>query len=280
VSSIQDLFVSVVGTDPVVQGLAGGVVIAFLNLVGAVLVFVWRNPSQRAMDAALGGAAGVMLAASFTSLILPGIEAEPYGGIFPVVVGLVLGVAVLDRADAWVPHVHVLITGRVREDGASGASVANGGVDESRVTAVLLFIVAITLHNMPEGLAVGVGFGSGNLEEAIPLMLAIGIQNIPEGLAVSVAAVNAGFGRAFYAAFTGIRAGLVEIPLALFGAWAVTIAAPVLPYALGFAAGGMLYVISDEIIPETHANGNERIATLGTMAGLVVMLYLDVVLGA
>jgi ZIP family zinc transporter len=280
VSAVQDLFVSVVGSDPVVQGLAGGIVIAFLNLVGAVLVFVWRNPSQRAMDAALGGAAGVMLAASFTSLILPGIESEPYGGIVPVMVGLVLGVAMLDRADAWVPHVHVLITGRIREDGSPGATVPNGGVDEARIAAVLLFIVAITLHNLPEGLAVGVGFGSGNLDEAIPLMLAIGIQNIPEGLAVSVAAVNAGFGRAFYAAFTGIRAGLVEIPLALFGAWAVTVAAPVLPYAMGFAAGGMLYVISDEIIPETHANGNERVATLGTMAGLVVMLYLDVALAA
>ena len=279
-SLIEELFVSIVGTNPIVQGLAGGVVIASLNLLGAVSVFVWRNPSQRSMDAALGGAAGVMLAASFTSLILPGIEAEPYGGIVPVMIGLVLGVLVLDRADAWVPHVHVLITGKIREDESSGSNPPNGGIDETRVTAVLLFIVAITLHNMPEGLAVGVSFGSGNLDDAIPLMLAIGIQNIPEGLAVSVAAINAGFGRAFYAAFTGIRAGLVEIPVALFGAWAVTIAAPVLPYAMGFAAGGMLYVISDEIIPETHANGNERIATLGTMAGLIVMLYLDVALAA
>ena len=279
-SAIENLFVSIAGNDPVIQGLVAGFVIAFLNLLGAVSVFVWRNPSQRSMDAALGGAAGVMLAASFTSLILPGIEAEPYGGIFPVMVGLVLGVVVLDRADAWVPHVHVLITGRLRENGAANASVADGGLDETRVVSVLLFIVAITLHNMPEGLAVGVGFGSGDLANAIPLMLAIGLQNIPEGLAVSVAAINAGFGRTFYAAFTGIRAGVVEIPLAVFGAWAVTLAAPILPYAMGFAAGGMLYVISDEIIPETHTNGNERIATLGTMAGLLVMLYLDVALAA
>jgi ZIP family zinc transporter len=279
-STIEDLFVSIAGTDPVIQGLVGGFVIALLNLLGAVLVFVWRNPSQRSMDAALGGAAGVMLAASFTSLILPGIESDPHGGIMPVMLGIVLGVLVLDRADAWVPHVHVLITGRIREDGAPGTSATDDGLEESRIAAVLLFIVAITLHNMPEGLAVGVGFGSGNLEDAIPLMLAIGLQNIPEGLAVSVAAINAGFGRKFYAAFTGIRAGVVEIPLALFGAWAVTLAAPILPYAMGFAAGGMLYVISDEIIPETHANGNERIATLGTMAGLIVMLYLDVTLAA
>ena len=279
-SAIEDLFVSIAGNDPVIQGLVAGFVIAIFNLFGAVLVFVWRNPSQRSMDAALGGAAGVMLAASFTSLILPGIEAEPYGGIFPVMAGLVLGVVILDRADAWVPHVHVLITGRIRENGASKASVPDGGLDETRVASVLLFIVAITLHNMPEGLAVGVGFGSGDLATAVPLMLAIGLQNIPEGLAVSVAAINAGFGRKSYAAFTGIRAGVVEIPLAVFGAWAVTVAAPILPYAVGFAAGGMLYVISDEIIPETHTNGNERIATLGTMAGLLVMLYLDVALAA
>lgn len=110
-------------------------------------------------------------------------------------------------------------------------------------------------------------------------MLAIGIQNIPEDFAVSVAARNAGMDSPRYAAFTGIRAGAVEIPLALFGAWAVSLVAPILPYAMGFAAGGMLYVISDEIIPETHAKGNERTATLGTMLGLVVMLVLDVALG-
>lgn len=156
-SAVQDLFVSIAGTDPVVQGLVGGIVIATLNLIGAVLVFVWRDPSQRSMDVTLGAAAGIMLAASFTSLILPGVEA---GGILPVIVGLVLGVVVLDQADAWVPHIHVLITGHVREDRDSTAAVTEG-LDESRVAAVLLFIVAITLHNMPEGLAVGVGFGSG-----------------------------------------------------------------------------------------------------------------------
>ncbi len=132
---------------------------------------------------------------------------------------------------------------------------------------------------MPEGLAVGVSFGSGDVGEAIALMLAIGLQNIPEGLAVSVAAINAGLDRRLYAAVTGIRAGLVEIPLAVFGAFAVSMAEPLLPYAMGFAAGAMLFVISDEIVPETHARGNERIATLGTMAGIIIMLYLDVALG-
>jgi ZIP family zinc transporter len=126
---------------------------------------------------------------------------------------------------------------------------------------------------------VGVGFGSGDLETAVPLMLAIGIQNIPEGLAVSVAAVNAGLNRRAYAAFAGIRSGLVEIPLAVFGAYAVGAVSALLPYAMGFAAGAMLFVISDEIVPETHTGGYERIATLGTMLGIVVMLYLDVSLG-
>ncbi len=265
-----DLFVRLTGPNPIVQGLAGGIVITFLNLLGALVILVWRRPTQRALDTALGFAAGVMLTASFTSLILPGIDA---GGVVPVVIGVVLGVVLLDRADAWVPHVHVLVTGRVRQDAAAGGSGRSG------LAGVVLFIVAITLHNMPEGLAVGVGFGGGEIRDAVTLMLAIGIQNIPEGLAVSVAARNAGMGSLWYAAFTGIRAGLVEIPLALFGAWAVHLVQPMLPYAMGFAAGGMLYVISDEIIPETHARGHERVATLGTMAGLLVMLVLDVALG-
>lgn len=272
---LREIFVHIGGTNPVLQGLAGGFVIASLNMIGALSVLVWRNPSERSLDGALGFAAGVMLAASFTSLILPGIE---IGGILPVMVGVVLGALVLDRADAWVPHVHVLITGRIRDDEARDTA-GNGVLEHRRVASVILFIVAITLHNIPEGLAVGVGFGSGNLGNAIPLMLAIGLQNVPEGLAVSVAALNAGLGSLFYAAITGIRAGLVEIPLALFGAWAVQLAEPLLPYAMGFAAGAMIYVISDEIIPETHTKGHERIATLGTVLGVVVMLYLDVSLG-
>ncbi|MGE5483115.1 MAG: ZIP family metal transporter [Bacteroidota bacterium] len=274
---LREIFTDVVGSNSILQGLAGGIFIAALNLLGAAVVVAWRNPSERLLDAALGFAAGVMLTASFTSLILPGVE---HGGIIPVLIGIVMGIVVLDQADRWVPHVHVLVTGRVREDPSQpGQPNQPSQMDGTRVASVLLFIVAITLHNLPEGLAVGVGFGSGKLDEAIPLMLAIGLQNIPEGLAVSVAALNAGFNRRFYAAYTGIRAGLVEIPLAVIGAWAVSLAAPLLPYAMGFAAGGMLYVISDEIIPETHGRGHERISTWGTMLGVLVMLYLDVVLG-
>ncbi|WP_137285065.1 ZIP family metal transporter [Halorussus salinisoli] len=301
---LSEWFVRIVGHDPVMQGLAGGIVIAVMNTLGAALVVVWPDPSEQALDGALGFAAGVMLSASFTSLILPGIE---IGGIWPVLVGFAFGVLLLDRADQWVPHVHVVITGRggvgVGEARASEASAdATAGdetrtdgdprvetdtatgrerldPDDARTASVLLFIVAITLHNMPEGLAVGVSFGSGNLSDALALMLAIGVQNVPEGLAVSVAAANAGFGSLFYASLAGVRAGLVEIPLAVFGALAVGIAAPILPYAMGFAAGGMLFVISDEIVPETHARGHERVATLGTMVGVAVMLYLDIALG-
>ncbi|MBO4247396.1 ZIP family metal transporter [Halomicrobium sp. IBSBa] len=275
--TIPELFVRVVGTDPVVQGLVGGIVIATMNLLGASLVLVWRDPSERALDGALGFAAGVMLAAAFTSLIIPGIEQYSGGDPLPTLAGVVLGALFLDQADRFVPHAHYLLTGSRRSDAADPGDRLPG-VDE-RLGAVVLFVLAITLHNMPEGLAVGVGFGSGNVEEAIPLMIAIGIQNVPEGLAVSVAAINAGLDRRAYAVFAGIRSGVVEIPLAVLGAVAVSVVAPLLPYAMGFAAGAMLFVISDEIVPETHTRGYERVATLGTMAGVVVMLYLDIALG-
>lgn len=279
-ASVVDTFVSVVGPDPVIQALVGGIVIAVLNLVGALAVLVVRNPSDRTLDTLLGFAAGVMLSASFTSLILPGIEfaSEPeyqaigigpvqLVGIVPVIIGFVVGVALLDRADDLAPQVGAVITGRTAIDD-----------DDAAVSGVLLFVLAITLHNLPEGLAVGIGFGSGNVGDGLALMLAIGVQNIPEGLAVSIAAVNAGLGSRFYAAIAGIRAGVVEVPVAVLGAFAVSVAAPILPYAMGFAAGGMLFVIFHEIVPQTHSRGNAHVATMGLMVGLIVMLYLDVTL--
>jgi ZIP family zinc transporter len=274
---IAEQFTGLFGSDPVVHGLVGGVVIATLNLLGASLVFVWRNPSRRAMDGALGFAAGVMLAASFTSLIVPGIEVYADGDALPVLAGLALGAFFLDRSDALVPHAHYLLSGRQRGDAANPGT--DLPIDDERLAGVVLFVLAITLHNMPEGLAVGVGFGSGDLSTAIPLMFAIGIQNVPEGFAVSVAAMNAGLDRRFYAVFAGVRSGVVEIPLAVLGAYAVGTVTALLPYAMGFAAGAMLFVISDEIIPETHAQGHERVATIGTILGAIVMLYLDVSLG-
>lgn len=182
------------GHSPAFQGLIGGLIITAFNTAGALLILIWRRPSERFLDTSLGFAAGVMLTASFTSLILPGIE---HGGIWPVLAGIALGALALDLADHLVPHLH-LVSGR--EGHATG-----------RVKAVWLFILAITL------------------------------QNMPEGLAVAISALSAGMGAYFYASVVGIRAGLVEVPLAVFGAWAVGLARPLLPYAMGFAAGAMLY---------------------------------------
>lgn len=259
---LVEAFARLTGPHPMVQALAGGLVIAALNMLGALLILVWRRPSQRYLDASLGFAAGVMLTASFTSLILPGIA---QGGLLPVLAGTALGAVVMDQADHWAPQWHPVI--------------GREGIDPVGLRRVWLLILAITLHNMPEGLAVGVGFGSGHLPNAVSLMLAIGIQNIPEGLAVAVSALRAGMGTRFYAGLVGIRAGLVEIPLALLGAAAVQLASPILPYAMGFAGGAMLYVISDEIVPETHRRGHERLATSGLILGVLVMLYLDISLG-
>jgi ZIP family zinc transporter len=182
----EQVFVAIAGPNPIWQGLWGGIVITALNTLGAIVVLIWRKPSEKFLDGALGFSAGVMLTASFTSLILPGIE---HGGIWPVLVGMALGVLLLDLSDHIVPHLHAI----------SGQE----GVMTKRVRAVWLFILAITLHNMPEGLAVGVGFGSGDLGNALKLMLAIGIQNIPEGLAVSVSALSAGWARTFTRASSG-----------------------------------------------------------------------------
>ncbi|WP_280585122.1 ZIP family metal transporter [Halorubrum sp. Boch-26] len=278
---LTEAFVRVAGTSPVIQALAGGLVISLLNLFGASLILVWRDPSERALNGLLGFAAGVMLAAAFTSLIIPGIEEYSGGNPVPTLIGVGIGALFLDRADALVPHAHYLLTGSRRTDAAKPNETLP--VTDERVTGVVLFILAITLHNMPEGLAVGVGFGAAagdpaQLGSALSLMVAIGLQNVPEGLAVSVAAINAGLDRRLYAAVAGIRAGVVEIPLAVLGAVAVATVEPLLPYAMGFAAGAMLFVISDEIIPETHRSGHERVATLGLMAGVIIMLYLDIAL--
>ena len=282
---VVETFRAVVGTDPLAGALVGGLVIAGLNLLGASIVLVWRDPSERALDGALGFAAGVMLAAAFTSLILPGIETYSGGDPVPTLVGVALGALFLDRSGVAVPHAHYLLTGERRTDAAKADGDGSlPGVDDDALAGVVLFVLAITLHNVPEGLAVGVGFGAAAADPsalggAISLMIAIGVQNVPEGLAVSVAAVNAGLDRRRYAVLAGLRSGVVELPLAVVGALAVTVVRPLLPYAMGFAAGAMLFVISDEIVPETHTRGNERLATLGLMAGAIVMLYLDVSLG-
>lgn len=299
--AVEDVFVDVVGGDPLRQGLVAGLVIAAFNLAGALAVLVWRDPSEKWVDAGLAFAAGIMLSAAYTSLLVPGAEfaaAPGYDaveigglaltGVTPVLVGLFAGVAVLSRGETWARLAGRLVSGRLvdaagsrsddrRTDGGT-ETVTASGESNARLTAILVFVVAITLHNVPEGLAVGVTFGSGDVANAVALMLAIGIQNVPEGFAVSVAAVSAGLSGKWYAAIAGLRAGLVEIPVAVFGAWAVTVAAPLLPYGMGFAAGGMIFVIVDEIVPETYSAEYGRLVTVSLMVGVALMFGLDVAL--
>ena len=262
-SGLVDLFLTVTGGDRLLLGLLGGMTIAALNAAGAAPVLLLRRVPRKFNDVALGFAAGIMLAASFTSLILPGIE---LGGLLPVVVGVILGAAAVTVGDRLVPHMHRVI-------GEEGRGTA-------KLKAAWLFIIAITLHNMPEGLAVGMGFGSGEIASAVTLMLAIGLQNIPEGLSVAFSLLEEDRSQRRIRSFVvSALSGLVEIPMCILGVWGVTVASYILPYAMGFAGGAMIFVISDEIIPETHRLGHERLASYGLVIGLVVMLIMDVVLG-
>jgi len=261
-SSFEDLLLSVTGGNPLLFGLLGGLITAVLNALGAIPVLFFKKLPQRVSDLCLGFAAGVMLAASFTSLIVPGIE---IGGVLPVIVGIVLGAATVNFLDMVIPHMHAVI--------------GREGIATDKLKGIWLFVLAITLHNMPEGLAVGVNFGSGNINEAIVLMVAIGLQNIPEGLSVGFSILAEGSKSRFYAYLLAVMSGFVEPPFSLLGASVVAFSRHVLPYAMSFAAGAMIFVISDEIIPECNRVGHEKISTYGIIAGFVIMLYLDVALG-
>jgi ZIP family zinc transporter len=235
--------------------------------VGALPAFLFRRVSLRTMDMLLGGAAGVMLAATSFSLIVPGIEIGdqlwPGWGVAFAVIGIAVGAVFLDRADKMLPHEHFIA-------GHEGPA--------SRLRKIWLFIIAITIHNFPEGLAVGVGFGSGNMSAATSLAIGIGLQNMPEGLAVAFPLIGEGYSRSRAIGIATLT-GLVEPVGGLLGVGAVTLFKPVLPLGLAFAAGAMLFVISDEIIPETHARGFSRIATFGVIAGFIIMMALDNLLG-
>jgi len=226
--------------------------------------------SPRLQDVMLGFAAGVMLAASAFSLIVPGLEAAAadYGGELTAALivgcGILLGAVALWLVDEYVPHEHFIL-GR---EGATSTSLRR----------IWLFVIAITLHNFPEGLAVGVGYGSGDLGRANALAIGIGLQNLPEGLAVAVALASEGYSRG--AAFmVALLTGMVEPLGGLIGVTAVTLAQPLLPWGLASAAGAMIFVISSEIIPETHRKGFKIDGTFGLMIGFVVMMILDVTLG-
>jgi ZIP family zinc transporter len=249
------------------MGIVASALAGLATGVGALPALFLRRVPDRTLNAMLGGAAGVMLAATSFSLILPGIASGdaiwPGRGVLAVVAGMLAGAIFLDRADKWLPHEHFLLG---REGPASAAR------------RIWLFIMAITIHNFPEGLAVGVGFGSGDLESARSLAIGIGLQNMPEGLAVALPLIGLGYRRSA-AVGIALLTGLVEPVGALLGVGAVGFAQPVLPLGLAFAAGAMLFVISDEIIPETHARGRSRVATFGVMVGFVIMMALDNLLG-
>ncbi len=235
--------------------------------VGALPAFFFKEVPDNLMNTMLGGAAGVMLAATSFSLIVPGIEQGnllwPGYGVYVVASGIMLGAITLDLVDRLLPHEHFIL-------GHEGPS--------SRMKKIWLFIIAITIHNFPEGLAVGVGFGGGDIANGKSLAIGIGLQNMPEGLAVALPLLGLGYSR-LKAIGIATLTGLVEPVGGLLGVWAVSIFQPILPLGLAFAAGAMLFVISDEIIPETHAKGKSRIATFGIVTGFIIMMALDNLLG-
>ena len=239
------------------------------TLLGAVLGFIFKKISHRAGDIILSFAAGVMLAAAVLGLVIPSVEYGGGGakGLLIAVVGIFLGALTVNAFDKLVPHLHKL-TGVDPENGEKG-----GKADK-----VLLFVLAIAIHNLPEGIAAGVGFGTGNVADGILIAVGIALQNIPEGIAIIAPMLSAGIKprRTFLIA---AATGAVEVVGTLLGYLAVTLAQAILPWGLAFAGGTMLYIISDEMIPETHAHGSERGATYALIAGFCLMLVMDVLLG-
>jgi len=256
--------------SPVLLGLMGSLVAGLMTGVGALPALLGRVPSQRLRDTALGFAAGVMLAAAFFSLIIPALASatQLHGeGMAPAaiaVAGILLGMGLMALLDQTLPHEHF-------ETGPEGPPSPG-------LRRVWLFVIAITIHNFPEGLAVGVGFGTGHLADGLALAIGIGLQNMPEGLAVAVALMGEGYERRRAVGIATLT-GLIEPVGGLLGAAVVAITEPLLPWGLVFAAGAMIYVISHEIIPETHRRGYQNEATAGLAIGLVTMLFLDVWLG-
>ena len=260
----------------VIQALIATLFTWGVTAAGASLVFFFKELNRKMLDAMLGFAAGVMIAASFWSLLSPAIEmAESAGKIawIPALFGFLMGGLFLYLVDKILPHLHL------------GLPISKAeGIHTNWQRSVLL-VLAITLHNIPEGLAVGVAFGalafdlqSATLAGAVALAIGIGIQNFPEGTAVSVPLRREGLSRR-KSFWYGQLSGIVEPIAGVIGAIAVSYARPMLPYALSFAAGAMIYVVVEELIPESQGSGNTDIATLGTLLGFSVMMTLDVALG-
>lgn len=268
--------VNIENYHPVLQALAAGGFTWLLTALGAAFIFITKDFSQKVFDSMLGFAAGVMLAASFWSLLSPAIEMSYHAGTIPwmpAAAGLLLGTLFLRSIDKVLPHLHL------------GFSVSEAeGLKTSWRRSVLL-ILAITLHNIPEGLAVGVAIGAAALglpeatmAAAIVLSFGIGIQNIPEGFAVSITLRREKMSK-FRSFWFGQLSAIVEPIAAVLGAAAVLWARPLLPYALGFAAGAMIFVVVEEVIPESQRNGHTDLATAGTILGFLAMMILDVAFG-
>jgi len=250
----------------VVIGFLASILAGLATGVGALPALFFRDISKPLFNSMLGAAAGVMLAATAFSLLVPGIEFGeqiwPGKGLWVVSIGMLLGALFLHVADEKLPHLHF-------------DAVADESLDS--LQKISLFIIAITIHNFPEGMSVGVSFGSGDMNNGLVLAIAIALQNLPEGLAVALPLVGLGYNK-WYAVAIATLTGLVEPVGGLLGITMVTIFSTVLPVAMGFAAGAMLFVISEEIIPETHAQGRSRIATFSLMVGFIIMMVLDRIL--
>ncbi len=266
----------VIGLHPVIQALIATLFTWFLTALGAAAVFMAKDISKKILDGMLGFASGVMIAASYWSLLEPAIEiARDKGGPvwLPAVSGFLLGSIFLRGIDGIIPHLHLNFPIEEAE-----------GIKTGWHRSVLL-VLAITLHNIPEGLAVGVAFGaiaaglpSADLAGAVTLAIGIGIQNFPEGLAVSMPLRREGISR-LKSFWYGQLSGVVEPVAGVIGAASVIIIQPILPYALSFAAGAMIFVVVEELIPESQRGGNTDLATMGTILGFAVMMLLDVALG-
>ena len=236
------------------------------TIFGSLIGFIFKNISHKFSDIVLSFAAGVMLAAAVLGLILPSLE---YGGNFSILItiaGIFAGAFCLNLIDKLVPHLHKL----------AGPDLEPH--NNANLSKVLLFVTAIAIHNLPEGIAAGVSFGSGNDSQALMIAGGIALQNIPEGMVIIGPMLAAGISpkRTFLCAFA---TGLIEVVGTLLGYFAVSVASAILPFALAFAGGTMLYVISDEMIPETHAHGSQQGATYALLVGFCLMLVSDVLLG-
>ncbi|MCE5249295.1 ZIP family metal transporter [bacterium] len=262
--------------NPVVQALIGTGFTYGVTALGAAVVFVRQELSRKMLDGFLGFAAGVMVAASYWSLLAPAIEMSAELDVpswVPALVGFLMGGFFLWSVDKIIPHLHL------------GFPTEEAEGPRTTWRRSILLVLAITLHNIPEGLAVGVAFGavaagipSATLGGAIALALGIGIQNFPEGLAVSIPLRREGLSQ-WKSFWYGQLSGVVEPVAGVLGAALVFIMRPILPYALAFAAGAMIFVVVEEVVPESQRNGNTDFATMGAMFGFAVMMTLDVALG-